>query len=451
MNTHSSPSISACAVAGNLDEKMTDNAWIDVIQQMDAIYADLVTYQVELEKKNEELEQAQQFIESVLSSMHDVLVVADIDGKIQRVNQTLERLIGQRGEALQGKPLSILFPPSVAPLVNEFPEKIRSGDLIDCEVSMLDSSGELVLMAVTCKAHYAHDGRLLGSVLTGRPLDEIRRAYRELQAAHEQLKAAQNQLIQSEKMASLGRLVAGVAHELNNPISFVFGNMHALRSYESRFRQYLDEVHRNISVEAREKLRAELKIDHILDDIGPLLEGSLEGAERVRDIVQELRRFSAPKNNSVGEFDLVSLVKSAVHWVVKSARTPPQVLFDVPERLVVQASEGYIQQILINLLQNALDAVEELDQPRIDVALAARQGQAVVTIHDNGPGIAEDDLLRVFDPFFTTKPVGKGTGLGLYISYGLATEQCNGSLTVKNDPAGGAVFTLSFPVGEVRS
>ncbi len=451
MNTHPSPSISARASAGNFDEKMTDDAWIEVIQQMDAIYADLVTYQVELEKKNEELEQAHQFIESVLSSMHDVLVVADIDGKIQRVNQTLERLIGQRSEALKGKPLSALFPPSAAPLVNAFPEKIRSGDLIDCEVSMLDSLGAPVLMAVTCKAHYAHDGRLLGSVLTGRPLDEIRRAYRELQAAHEQLKATQNQLIQSEKMASLGRLVAGVAHELNNPISFVFGNMHALRSYESRFRQYLDEVHRNISVEAREKLRAELKIDRILDDIGPLLEGSLEGAERVRDIVQELRRFSAPKNNSVDEFDLVSLVKSAVHWVVKSARTPPQVLFDVPECLVVQASEGYIQQILINLLQNALDAVEELDKPCIDVTLAARQGQAVVTIHDNGPGIAEDDLLRVFDPFFTTKPVGKGTGLGLYISYGLATEQCNGSLTVKNDPAGGAVFTLSFPLGGLPS
>ncbi len=451
MNTHAPPFISVRAAAGNFDEKMTDNVWIDVIQQMDAIYADLVTYQVELEKKNEELEQAQQFIESVLSSMHDVLVVADIDGRIQRVNLTLERLIGQRGDALKGKSLSILFPPSAAPLVNEFPEKIRSGDLIDCEVSMLDSSGELVLMAVTCKAHYAHDGRLLGSVLTGRPLDEIRRAYRELQAAHEQLKATQNQLIQSEKMASLGRLVAGVAHELNNPISFVFGNMHALRSYESRFRQYLDEVHRNISIEAREKLRAELKIDRILDDIGPLLEGSLEGAERVRDIVQELRRFSAPKNNSVDEFDLIGLVKSAVHWVVKSARTPPQVLFDTPERLVAYASEGYIQQILINLVQNALDAVEELENPRIAVVLEERQGQAVVMIHDNGPGIADDDLLRVFDPFFTTKPVGKGTGLGLYISYGLATEQCNGSLTVKNDPAGGAVFTLSFPLGGLRS
>jgi two-component system sensor histidine kinase HupT/HoxJ len=157
---------------------MTDEAWIEVIQQMDAIYADLVTYQVALEEKNAELEQAQQFIESVLSSMHDVLVVTDIEGRIQRVNLSLERLTGRRGNALVGQPLQVLFPESAAALVSEFPQKIRSGTLVDCEVSMLDASGNEALMAVTCKAHYAHDGRLLGSVLTGRPLDELRRAYR---------------------------------------------------------------------------------------------------------------------------------------------------------------------------------------------------------------------------------------------------------------------------------
>jgi two-component system sensor histidine kinase HupT/HoxJ len=447
MNTHNPPSITAHAPQpSHRGDSMTDEAWIEVIQQMDAIYADLVTYQVALEEKNAELEQAHQFIESVLSSMHDVLVVADIEGRIQRVNLTLERLVGKSGQALQGLPLSTLFPDTAAVLVNEFPEKIRSGNLVDCEISMLDSAAEEVLMAVTCKAHYAHDGRLLGSVLTGRPLDEIRRAYRELKETHEALKATQKQLIQSEKMASLGRLVAGVAHELNNPISFVFGNMHALRGYEERFRRYLDKVHQNISTEAREALRKELGIDRILDDIGPLLEGSLEGAERVRDIVQELRRFSAPKNNVAEEFDLVVLINSAIHWVMQSARSRPELSTYLPDGFPVHASEGYIQQILINLLQNALDAVEEAPQPCIEVALRSDADLARVVIRDNGPGISDENLLRVFDPFFTTKPVGKGTGLGLYISYGLATEQCNGSLTVENHPEGGAVFTLTVPV-----
>ncbi|HIQ14305.1 MAG TPA: GHKL domain-containing protein [Leucothrix sp.] len=114
---------------------------------------------------------------------------------------------------------------------------------------------------------------------------------------------------------------------------------------------------------------------------------------------------------------------------------------------MITANEGYIHQILINLLQNALDAVEEIDQPQIEISLTQQNDRIEITCRDNGIGIPEENILRVFDPFFTTKPVGKGTGLGLYISYGLATEQCNGSLQVENHPDGGACFTLQLPVG----
>ena len=437
--------------AQHLNPAMTDDAWVEVIQRMDVIYADLVNSQVALEEKNAELEQAHQFIESVLSSMHDVLVVTNIDGKIQRANLTLEKLTGKDSKELCDKPLNILFPKTAITQVDEFPEKIRSGNLVDCEIDMLNSNGESVPMAVTCKAHYDYEGRLLGSVLTGRPLDEIRKAYRELKETHEALKATQQQLIQSEKMASLGRLVAGVAHELNNPISFVFGNMYALQSYEARFRKYLEAVHKNISIEERDKLRAELKIDRILDDIKPLLEGSLEGSERVKTIVQELRRFSTPKLNTVERFDLVDLIKSSIHWVTHSARIKPKLITKLPEKLNITANEGYIHQILINLLQNALDAIEECSTPTLEITLLEKTSsennhKVDIICRDNGSGISEENLLSIFDPFFTTKPVGKGTGLGLYISYGLATEQCNGSLQVKNHPDDGAVFTLSLPI-----
>lgn len=432
--------------AQHLNPTMTDDAWVEVIQRMDAIYADLVNSQVALEDKNAELEQAHQFIESVLSSMHDVLVVTNIDGNIQRTNLTLEKFTGKNNKALCDKPLNILFPKAAISQVDDFPEKIRSGNLVDCEIDMLNSKGESVPMAVTCKAHYDYEGRLLGSVLTGRPLDEIRKAYHELKETHEALKATQQQLIQSEKMASLGRLVAGVAHELNNPISFVFGNMYALQSYEKRFRQYLEAVHKNISIEERDKLRKTLKIDRILDDIKPLLEGSLEGSERVKTIVQELRRFSTPKLNAIECFDLVDLIKSSIHWVTHSARTKPKLITNLPETLMITSNEGYIHQILINLLQNALDAVEECSTPRLEIALLEKDKKISVICRDNGIGISENNLLSIFDPFFTTKPVGKGTGLGLYISYGLATEQCNGSLQVENHPDGGAVFTLSLPI-----
>ncbi len=441
--------------ANHLNPAMSDAAWVEVIQRMDAIYADLVNSQVVLEEKNSELEQAQQFIESVLSSMHDVLVVTDIDGNIQRANLTLEKLTGKNGAELVGKPLNILFSKTAVLQVDKFIEKIRSGNLVEIEIDMLNANNEAIPMAVTCNAHYDYEGKLLGSVLTGRPLDEIRQAYRELKETHEALKATQQKLIQSEKMASLGRLVAGVAHELNNPISFVFGNMYALQSYEKSFLQYLEAVHQNISIEERDKLREKLKIDRILDDIKPLIEGSLEGSERVKTIVQELRRFSTPKINAVECFNLVDLVKSAIHWVTHSALVKPKIITRLPDKLYITANEGYIHQILINLLQNALDAVEECSTPTIEISMSIGEKKGHkngkdrvinITCRDNGVGISEENLLSIFDPFFTTKPVGKGTGLGLYISYELATEQCNGSLQGENHPDGGAIFTLILPI-----
>jgi two-component system sensor histidine kinase HupT/HoxJ len=286
---------------------------------------------------------------------------------------------------------------------------------------------------------------LSGLVITGRPLGELRKAYSELHQAHEELKTAQQQLIQSEKMASLGRLVAGVAHELNNPISFLFANMHALKSYQQKFQTYLDAIHGNTDKQESERMRKELRIDAMMQDIVPLVDGSLEGAERVSEIVQNLRRFATPQESSKQSFDLVSVVQRAVSWVLKAAQQPPALLEDYPESLSLLNNEGYVHQILINLIQNALDAMENQVPSKLSISINQAKPFVKVIVRDYGPGIREQDLVKVFDPFFTTKPVGSGTGLGLYISYGLATEQCAGDLTVRNHPGGGAEFTLLLP------
>ena len=430
----------------NLD-RPEDKAWIEVIQHMDMIYADLVRSQVELETKNSELEEAHQFIESILSTMHNILVVTDTESRIQRVNLAFETLTGKSNAELIGKPLNTLFAKSNVSieLSKTLVNHIRTGTLTDCEIDICNIQGERVPMAITCKAHFDYTGKLIGSVLTGRPLGEIRKAYLKLKETHDKLKMAQQQLIQSEKMASLGRLVAGVAHELNNPISFVFGNMYALQRYEKNFRLYLESIHKNVSIDERDKLRAKLRIDHALNDIPSLLDASLEGAERVKNIVQELRRFATPGNNKHIEVELVGLIKNAIHWISHSSNINPRIVTDLPEQLSIHNNEGYIHQILINLLQNAMDALENSDNARIEIGLYAENDVVKLTVRDNGAGITNKDMLSVFDPFFTTKPVGKGTGLGLSISYGLATEQCNGSLEVENHIDGGAMFTLILP------
>lgn len=278
---------------------------------------------------------------------------------------------------------------------------------------------------------------------------ELEHAYSELTQAHQALKDTQRQLIQSEKMASLGRLVAGVAHELNNPISFVFANMHALLSYEQRFRQYLDGVHSNLPLDQRETLRKQLRIDRIMEDIRPLLEGSMEGAERVSEIVKNLRQFSTPASQQPEAFDLVALCQRTAQWLVRSSALEPELTQIFPAKCVVHNYEGYVSQILVNLIQNALDALDHQAKPKLTLQLIKEKDWVHLEVQDNGAGIKEADFPKLFDPFYTTKPVGKGTGLGLYISYGLATEQCSGALTARNyykQGENGAIFRLSLPL-----
>jgi two-component system sensor histidine kinase HupT/HoxJ len=422
----------------------SEAGWIDVIHKMDDVYADLVRYQVELEQKNAALEVAQQFISSVLASITDVLIVTDIEGRIQQVNRALEEIVGKKEQELIKQPLESLFSSVSQHMVEQFPEKIRSDTIIDCEVKLQAKDGSNMPIATNCASRYDHSGSLVGMVLIGRPVGELRRAYQDLSRTHADLKQTQQQLIQSEKMASLGRLVAGVAHELNNPISFVFGNIHALRRYEERLTRYINTLESKVPPEELASLREDLNIQRILKDIGPLIDGTLEGAERVSEIVQELRRFSSGQKEQANQFDLVDVIRTATHWVVKSVRVKPVVNFDLPESLEIVARKGHVHQILVNLVQNAMDVMESQPEPSLDIQCLQDKKMIKVSIHDRGPGVPENSLHKVFDPFYTTKSVGKGTGLGLYISYNLAVDQ-GGSIEVANHPQGGAVFTLILP------
>lgn len=423
-----------------------DHAWIEVIHRMDSIYTDLVRYQVELEEKNAELEETQSFIQSVISSISDVLIVCDINGYIQQVNQSLEKVVGKFSSDLTGEPLSSLISEEYQSLISEFPEHIRSGSLIDCEIDLMDSKNNTVPMAINCSSRYDHENRLSGFVITGRPLGELRMAYSELHKAHEDLKTAQQRLTQSEKMASLGRLVAGVAHELNNPISYLYANMHALQSYEAKFIMYLDTIHKGVSKAVQEKLRKELNIDRMMNDIAPLVEGSLEGAERVSEIVRNLRKFSTSEQGKKQKFDLIPVINRAISWVLKASSVKPEIITNIPGQLELVNNEGSVHQILINLFQNAVDAMENIKDPKIFINIKEVENMITISIRDTGSGISVADMVKIFDPFFTTKAVGSGTGLGLYISYGLATDQCQGDLYVNNQNKDGAEFVLSLPI-----
>jgi two-component system sensor histidine kinase HupT/HoxJ len=423
-----------------------DSIWLDVIHKMDEVYNDLLQYEVSLEEKNAALEDSQQFISSVLTSMSDLLIVCSRSGFIESVNQALLNLLGFDEESLHGRPIFDLFADAKSReiagrlLVEQMGQTVADG-----EFQLQAANGSAIPVSLNCTPRYSGVGKLMGVVITGRPLGELRRAYQALRQAHEDLKTTQHQLIHSEKMASLGRLVAGVAHELNNPISFVYGNTIALKRYAERFGRYLAAIHGGASAEKCAALREELRIDRMLSDLPSLIEGTLEGAERTRDIVDALKRFSVKDRDERQACELREIVERAVIWIKKGIADQFSVRLLFAERLYTTGSPGQLLQVAMNLIQNAADATEGVPERRLEISARAEGAEAVIDFHDNGPGIPASNLGKLFEPFFTTKAVGRGTGLGLAISYGIV-ERHGGTLTAGNHPLGGGSFCLRLPL-----
>ncbi len=410
-----------------------EGAWIEVIRKMDEVYSDLLRYETDLERKNAALEEAQAFISSVIESVSDVLIVCDSRGIIQQVNSAFLRIMGQPDKDIVGRELPRVVDVGDASRIEQLLKSRMPTEVTDSELRFATATGPSDLFSLNSAARHDHDGRYVGVVLTGRPVGELRRAYEAL-------------LVEQEKMASLGRLVAGVAHELNNPISFVYGNIHTLKRYRKRLVEYLGAVHDNVSREKLAELRKNLKIEALLADIGPLIDGTLEGAVRVSDIVKNLRRLSFSQVNERQQFHLDRVLETAVRWAVRPKQIKTEIKLDVEPDLIVSGNEGQVHQVMVNLVDNAMAAMRGVSMPELCVR-AFRDGSEIrIEISDNGAGISDEILDRIFEPFFTTKMVGEGTGLGLWISYGIVREH-GGELRAENRAEGGARFSFALPSG----
>ena len=434
----------ASAITAQEDSnKLTEGAWLEVIEQMEHAYTQLINHQVELEQKNRELEEVNQLISSVQRSMTEVLLVTDLSGKVIQVNHSLEQLANEKSAQLNHQDVSVFF-----------------SDDDQATIAYVHQQKEFSQREVTFKFNESNypiilnGSRLLdanqqvqGMVLVGREISDLRLAYKKLAESHQALKTTQEQLVNAEKMASLGRLVAGVAHELNNPISFIYGNTHALMSYAKKLIPYLTKIQQETSAHPlsnQERTDSEHdKITKILADLPSLLDGTLEGVERVRDIVLDLLQFSSGQQYEFKRFDLIHAINTTLRWVNKEHSV--KVNCQLPEHLEIEGQPGRIQQVIMNLIQNALDALEEIDNAELNVSLIHNDEYCELSIKDNGLGIEESILPHIFEPFVTTKDTGKGTGLGLSLSYRFISDH-GGSLTARNHDDDGAEFILKLPL-----
>lgn len=429
--------------AMELDQER-EGAWIEVIRKMDEVYSDLLRYEVDLEHKNAELEEAQAFVTNVIESVSDILIVCDAKGLVQQVNSAFQQTLGCSVADVVGRNIAdVIDGPDRAKLVPLLKPR-NASDVVDGELRFSRDGSRSDLFAINGSPRHDHRGRFIGVVLTGRPIGELRRAYEELHKAHHELQRAQRQLVEQEKMASLGRLVAGVAHELNNPISFVYGNVHTLMRYRTAITAYLDAVHGKSGEDDLSVQRRSLRIDEILEDFGPLIEGTMEGAVRISEIVKNLRRLSFSKLGEVERVNIERLINTSVLWAVRTKQVRVDLQLEIEPELWVSGNEGQLHQVIVNLVENAIDAMRGTGSPRLAVSAARKGDEILLRISDNGPGIDRDHISHIFEPFFTTKRVGEGTGLGLWISYGIVREH-GGELVAGQEPDGGATFSFALP------
>ena len=272
-----------------------------------------------------------------------------------------------------------------------------------------------------------------------------------LQFTLAELKETQHMLIHSEKMNAIGRLVAGVAHEINNPIAFVYSNLFSIEKYVEEVIQSYREVEELISKEGLPELNRQAAgihkkndLDFLSLDLADMVKESKIGIERVKTIVEDLRLFSRLDGSAVKTIDLIENIKSTIS-ILRSELTSKNINLEflAPDRLLVGCYPGQLNQAILNVLINAIYAVDS--GGKIILSIELKEPNVVLSVKDNGCGIPHEIRDKIFDPFFTTKPVGSGTGLGLSITYKIITDLHKGSIEVESEPGEGTSFKLIIP------
>ena len=285
---------------------------------------------------------------------------------------------------------------------------------------------------------------------------ERKRQYEELQRTVDRLASTQEQLLQSEKMASIGQLAAGVAHEINNPIGYVGSNLGTLQDYATALLALVEKYHEALFSEdpagRREDLlqaRQRLDIDYIVGDLPNLLKESREGIERVTKIVQDLKDFSrVGRDQKMQPADLLQGLDSTLNIVWNDLKYKIRLEKHYGSLPPVECLASEINQVFLNLLLNAGQAIEQ--RGTIELASGCDDNEAWISITDSGCGIPPEAMPHLFDPFFTTKPIGRGTGLGLAISYGIVAKH-HGRIDVSSRVGQGSTFRVVLPIRQPRN
>ncbi|MEG3881354.1 PAS domain S-box protein [Microcoleus sp. herbarium7] len=405
------------------------------------------------------------------------------DRKLVRVNKTYCEMLGYTAAELLGKTFIEIGHPEDYQKNIQVAAALNRGEIqsYQIEIRQISAAGKIVWVNVTATAIRDGEGKPIYSLrmienITNRKISEaalqasesqLRKQAAQLQQAYEQLQHAQIQLVQSEKMSSLGQMVAGIAHEINNPATFINGNISHTHHYFQDLIELLNlyqHCYPSPVPQIAEKIK-EVELDFLKEDLPKMLDSMKVGVERISKIVLSLRNFSRLDESEMKLADLHEGIDSTLlivqHRLNQNCeKNGIQVIKEYGKLSKFNCCAGQLNQVFLNIINNAIDALENQKQPRTIVIRTLMKpaglkthsksqlgecDRIVICIADSGPGMTEDVRKRLFDPFFTTKPVGSGTGLGLSISHQIVVEKHRGTLRCICAPGQGAEFWIELP------
>jgi PAS domain S-box-containing protein len=477
----SHPDVAKVVVTGEGDEELGLRAVAAGAQDylvkgrfnVDAITR-VVHYSVERKKLEEALRQSRGKLNAMLESIADPMVMIDKNLDVIWSNEATKQLfgddrIGRKCHEFHGLPDTTCG--SSDCIVSQ---TLREGKPHSCDVTLRDTMG--LRRSFHCTANVAlrdkegHPTAVMeiASDVTDRRITEKYNEFKRAEAANHELKELQSHLVQSDKLASIGQLAAGVAHEMNTPIGFVACNFETLEKHMKKIAALVElygELEQKVETADGDESRAmvtliqeykeKTRIDFILKNLSLLFEDSREGLDRVTGIIQNLRDFS--RVDQTGTFarysinDGLTATLTVARTAIKYKADVETEFGDIPEIL---CNPGQINQVFLNIIVNAAQAIESQERDEkgvITIRTYRTDTDVVCEIEDDGPGISPEHCRKVFDPFFTTKPAGKGTGMGLNISYDIIVNKHKGHIWLESHVGRGTLFTIKLPLQPIKN
>ncbi len=423
---------------------------VPIIDQTGNIVAAVETLEDITERKmiEEKVQDNNVFLKIVMEAIPNPVYFKDLEHRYIGCNAAFLSFFGREEESVIGNKLEEIMGQDFSHKSIKLDNKvIGSREHISYETTLLNSECKKRRVIAYKAPFLKHDGSLAGIVGSFVDITELHDVTREL-------KETQRHLYQQEKMASLGLLAAGVAHEINNPMSYISSNLGTLANYHTSLQKFINiwndnivSVNDNSTIAEVQRARTRLDIDHILNDVPQLISESLDGASRIRSIVQDLKNFSRVDKAETAYVNLNEVLETAVKIGWNEIKYVAELIREYGDIPHLTCNPLQLSQIFLNLLVNAAHSMEGTSNGSITIRTYSKDGNIFVEIIDMGCGIPEKLRERIFEPFFTTKEVGKGTGLGLSISYDFVQKH-GGDITVVSEVGVGTHFTLRFPITE---